>query len=898
MAYENIQITHPNFCVGPQTGTFCTVDTSGSSAVLRIKNSSGDLIRSYDFYPNNILDVDSESGSYPYNKVKNVRYVGHVDLAGFVDDMVFYTFERVIDDAQGSSDSCIIRRWHLNTASSRLELYQSFTKNSTSTDLYDCYTFDIETINTTFKTATAANTGTITLTTTSGLEKYDIMILGPSGDVTNQDAMEYVYVHSVSGDDVDIRTLSPGTPTIYEYLENDPITILKYGYLFSNSDTTRDSALYKLDVDDYFSVEDKHESGLYNNVTAAGYNSYLSALSFVKNFNIITIETTSYQPIKSHTLKNTEANKYDYHDIYDLAFKGTSIYRLQSRVAKWDDFGGLSVSTWATYNYVEDTALPYTTSVSLRVRDEAIIVRQHTVDLTITVRDQYGVSLSNKNVQFYHSGDSAAYFTPTNGQTTTDINGQATIQYTAGASYDSVIEFSVRVDGSSIHLGSQYVWDLVYGQAEANFSVAIGLLEQVYAYTATCPVDQVRLALFSDLDDGSTSTKIISYSKFTFPGGHWDESGPPSVTIPIIEQAFIPYLNEIDGVTGLAVPSHITVGQYKMLGYIEEPSPDTLPLVYVDQIVKRSDNLQVSQTYISRHYTYGHTDDTTLNQFVFVQEARPPFWSEKNAVNTDIWLRLRPFAASLDPTTFKIEIKEYSYAGEEEWRDITLEGTLTLFDAGGGLDGLEFQWYPTTFFHTNGTVYVRVEVYDEAPTPNKIYIDYWFRIIPDYKAPYLDNLSPEREEANVAVDTDIIFDILDLDTGVDIDSFEMYVNYKQVYPTITISGATGYHINYTPTTNFNYGQTVSVSVRVQDASDNNNTLIDSWRFYCTNSSAPWFDSEKVVPGRCLRGVDRKHKDINLQVYGQGDGVAVDSIEVYIGGPQRNIIIRPIVYRIS
>lgn len=906
MAYENIQIAHTNFCVGPQTGTFCTVDTSGANAVLRVKNSSGDLIRSYDFYPNNILDVDSESGSYPFNQLRVIRYVGHTDLASFYSDMVFFTLERIVDDASGNSDSCIIRRWHLNTDDSRLELNQSFTKTSTPTDLYDCNTFAVESINTTFKSATAANTGTITLTTTSGLEKYDIMILGPSGDITNLNAMEHVYVHNVSGDDVDIRTLDPGTPTTYEYLEDDPITILKYAYLFSNADATRNSSLYKLDVDDYFSVSDKDESGLYDEVIASGWNTYFSSVSFVKSYNMITIQTTDYQPIKSHTLKNMEANKYDHHYIYDLAFDNFSVYRLQSRVAKWDDFGAISVTSWGTYNYVEDTVLPYSVSLSLRVRTEAIIVRQDTVDLVITVRDQYGVTLSSKNIQYYHSGDSGAYFTPSNGQAVTDINGQATITYTAGASYDSIIEFSVRGDGASTHTGSQYVWDFVGGLAEARFSTDIALIEQVYAYEAAVNVDQVKLPTMYALNDiperVDNNIKIKCYSKFSFPGGHWTAVGDPwnlSTYTPLIEQMFLPYLNEMDDAYSPPelVPSKITIGQYKMLGYLEEP-PDALPLMYLDQIVRRSDDLQVSQTYISRHYTYGHTDNTTLNQFVFVQEARPVFWSEKNAVNTDIWIRLRPFAASLNPATFKMEIKEYSYAGKEDWRDITSEGTVTLFDAGGGLDGVEFQWYPTEFFHTNGTVYVRLEVYDEAPSPNRIYIDYWFLIIPDYKAPYITNLSPGREDYDVAIDTDISFDIIDVNTGVDMDSFEMYVNYKRVYPTTTASGSLIHHVSYNPSSDYSYGQTVSVSVRVQDSSDNDNLLLDSWRFYCVGSTPPWFNDAAVTPGRCKQGLDRKYKDISLQVYGQGNGVDVDSIEVYIGGPRRNVIIRPVVYRIS
>ena len=190
------------------------------------------------------------------------------------------------------------------------------------------------------------------------------------------------------------------------------------------------------------------------------------------------------------------------------------------------------------------------------------------------------------------------------------------------------------------------------------------------------------------------------------------------------------------------------------------------------------------------------------------------------------------------------------------------------------------------------------EVYDTAFRPNRIVVDYWFVLIPDYKMPFVDNLIPAREEYGVAIDTNISFDLLDINTGVDIESFEMTVNYTRVYPDITKVSDREYHVVYNPPVNFKYEKTVLVYVKVNDLSENDNWLLDSWRFFCTESSEPWFNDDNYEPGLCMRGMDKKHNDISMQVYGVGDGVEEESIEVYIGGPKRDVIISPIIYRVS
>jgi hypothetical protein len=114
----------------------------------------------------------------------------------------------------------------------------------------------------------------------------------------------------------------------------------------------------------------------------------------------------------------------------------------------------------------------------------------------------------------------------------------------------------------------------------------------------------------------------------------------------------------------------------------------------------------------------------------------------------------------------------------------------------------------------------------------------------------------------------------------------------------TVSGISGgYHVTYNPSVDFYYGETAEVSVVCKDSSDNENVLMDSWRFYCFGSTGPWFDEDSVYPRNCSKGVNRKIKDIQFNVFAIDDtGLNEESIVVHIGGKERNMVVTPIIYR--
>lgn len=315
--------------------------------------------------------------------------------------------------------------------------------------------------------------------------------------------------------------------------------------------------------------------------------------------------------------------------------------------------------------------------------------------------------------------------------------------------------------------------------------------------------------------------------------------------------------------------------------------------------------MQVSQLKLGHHTNWvdGQPYDElwtyiNVNQFVFVEEAIPQFFSSKNPIGTDIWIRLRPFAFSLDNNSFRMWIREVSYAGDTGYVEVTEEVQIVNFDAGGGLLGIEALYNPPQDFHYTAIVFVRIEVYDEAYIPNFVYVDYWFNIIPDYTAPYLTNLYPGREQQNVSVDTKISFEIHDIGTGLDLSSLECLLNSRLMDPNyLTIEEVSTHHIKveYQPPQHLYFDKDYKVTVKIQDTAPNKNKTIDSWRFYTAESSGLIFTD--FDPDNCKRGM-RRFNDVRVTVLAGGEGLDKDSIRMQVYNKDVKHSLVPIVYRIS
>ena len=356
---------------------------------------------------------------------------------------------------------------------------------------------------------------------------------------------------------------------------------------------------------------------------------------------------------------------------------------------------------------------------------------------------------------------------------------------------------------------------------------------------------------------------------------------------------------------------------------LEEGEPVPYKLFQIDD----ADHwMRLSQLNLSKHshwvdgnYSEYLTTEVALDQFIFVEDADPAFWSEKNPRETDIWIRMRPFAFSLDGDTLKFFIREvytvndvtydtgyYDVIEKYGWPPNNDQITIEYFDAGGGALGIEFTYDNPDIYHHNGIVFVHIEVYDTAAEPNYIYTDYWFKIIPDYKSPYLENENPDREEDQVPLDTQLYFEIKDDGEGVDIDTLEVYLNSRIVYhagmthnPGTVIEevNLNHYKVMIDLPYDLQYNKAYSVGVVVDDISDSKNKLRDSYRFYTQHSEVPWFTD--FDPKLCKRGMPR-FRDVSFIVLGAGNGVDEETIRLQVHDKDvtDKSKITPIIYRVS
>ncbi len=867
MAYENVRIptSYPNFCIAPRSNNEFGYINHSSDVFRIIRTSDGAVQQTYTL-------------SSGVSEIKSLEYVGPRNLGGTFDqlgdELPFFTLEHV------SSTQCQIKRWKLNNTANTFDWQSTITLTTGGTDYFDSYAMVVENYETSFNTATTTGTGQIQLASIGSVEIGDSLLLGPSGDTDNLNAFEYVTVTGVAGNWVYLDSSEP----LYEYAGTDPITYWKNIYLFSdigrNNDTTKGS-LYTIDPDTG-TVTSGNSNGMYNGVIAASWSRQHSYPAFVKNNNILYIDPTDYEIKKSHVMNNIDSGQTTILPVYDIVFDDVDIYRLQADTIRFNDSGSPSMGSWSTYNYQKDQITPYTKSIVLWADPDGIVLNDDQVTIYATVRDQFGAGLSGKTVTFYDTPDEGAFGNPPPDNTEiTDANGDVSILYetlyynpTDNITNESIdtknIAITVKTDGAVAGVnGSTWVWDGIELLFHTRF--------RDYVYMDAVISGMENFTLLDQIEDVSISAYMTALSRFQFPGGHWTGTNPSSDGATVIEQL-------------LEFESDIV---------FEQIDKEMFTDVYLDQDKEHSNDLQLSQLYISRHNLTGHKDTADIEQFRFIEEAIPAFWSEKNAVSTNIWIKLRPLSGfSLNLSTLIFKVREASYTGDTGYVDVTSSCAVSTWDAGGGNLGLEILYNPPVNFHHNSTVYVSIEVYDNAGTPNIILTDYWFKVIPDFRPPYIENEDPDREEEDVSVGTNVSFDIYDAGVGVDISTLELYMNNRRVVPiTTTISG--GYHVEYNPPTDFYYGQTVEVTVKAQDASDYSNQLYDTWRFYCVGSTGPWIDTDSFYPRNCTKGTYRKLTGISFNVYAVNDtGVDRDSILVTIGGKDRNVTITPIIYRID
>ncbi len=858
MAQENLLLQQPNFCISPLIGTFASVDTTQIDSRLLIKNTSGDVTVAYTFNPN-----------IPQNtNIYYLDYIGPINQSALQDGMIFITMESNL------SSSVSIKKWNLNKAHARLDLDYDIVKATSGNEIIKSDCMAAGRYYTNLSNTTVTGTANIEIDNVDTIVSGTRLYVGPSSNTSYLNAYEEVIATSVSGTTVSIASPN-GTPLFSYFNSGDPVTYLGDFYLFSDVAYGNDTSKGSLLILDNFTgtTLSRDNSAIYSDIQAANYGiPFYNTVAFVKRSELLYIDIGDYTRVRSIRLNvTTPGPDGDPVEVYNLAFTPTAIYRLQKeKVARQDDGNYITIN-WATYNYHEDGSFRFVDCITLETNPTGIVANQETITIQGQVIDQYGMAISGKTIQFDKiSGDQNGLWGEVNRQATSDINGRFSIPYTSGwydeseaSDINEDIVISAWTDGSNILTGSIYVWTFFKFHLNAKF--IMGPDTEPY-FGAKMIVQKENI-----FESTNSFTQIVQFTS------HFDIEARNYLEIrsPIIYQ-WSKFESKLGVVQKELVSSDFRVTQVEL-------SQGTFP---------------ISQTYVSRHLVAGsNEDDVEIAQFRFIIDAVPVPFSEKNNVNANIWIKLAPYGFDLNKSTLVFKVREVSYAGDTGF--ISYENTanleITEYDAGGGLIGLEVLYTPDEYFHNSAIVYVYLEIYDNGIPPNRIEFDYWFTVIPDYKAPYIENESPGRGETGVIINSDISFDVVDTEVGVDITTLDMYIN-NRIKPFTYEELPKGYRVTYHNVFDFYYEQTIEISVRVADSSADANVLYDMWRFHCDSSLAPLIVGESFVPKTCIRGYNTRTTEEYFEVYDAGGGLDKNSIELIVNGNIRPIILTPIIRR--
>ena len=214
------------------------------------------------------------------------------------------------------------------------------------------------------------------------------------------------------------------------------------------------------------------------------------------------------------------------------------------------------------------------------------------------------------------------------------------------------------------------------------------------------------------------------------------------------------------------------------------------------------------------------------------------------SVGQNIYLEVRDAKTGIDQSTINLTV-----SGE----NVTSQTTISQISGGYSL-----LYAPSQNFDYGETIFVNISCYDLAITPNYMSDSYSFIIEFDTTPPYVYNLDPQSGETEVALETDIYFEVMDDGLGVDETTLQVFLNGDIIVPALTpINDGLGFEALYDPPQNFDYNDEVTISITVYDLATPPNGLINySYTFTCIDDD---------VDPPFIRGIHPTPNSINVPI---------------------------------
>jgi len=293
-------------------------------------------------------------------------------------------------------------------------------------------------------------------------------------------------------------------------------------------------------------------------------------------------------------------------------------------------------------------------------------------------------------------------------------------------------------------------------------------------------------------------------------------------------------------------------------------------------VLVQQDPLLAQTTLIQQDGTIEET--TIVTQYDFLIFALPLPYSIKNPVNTNILVRIIGFGSTpLNSSTLIFKVNGIN---------VTSQVVITSFGA-----GLELFYNPILNFSYASTVTVEISIDDTALIPRTVSTYYTFGIVPDLKKPIILEFYPPDQSVDNLPLTEVYAIIQDLETSVDLNSIQMFIEGKLIAPTIEDLGNQKFKVSYQTDSTYFYKSQIGASILVSD--DSGNKTLGVWNFNIKDSSGVLFTN--VDPESCDKLVPL---DTNfcVEAFGLEDGINLDSLEFNVDGKDVTYVINPKVYR--
>lgn len=284
------------------------------------------------------------------------------------------------------------------------------------------------------------------------------------------------------------------------------------------------------------------------------------------------------------------------------------------------------------------------------------------------------------------------------------------------------------------------------------------------------------------------------------------------------------------------------------------------------------------------------SSELTITLFPFVLVAIPSAFSIKNPVDTNVFIRLSNYAHTIASGTITMTLNE------------AVAQPLVIDEFFGGLGGYDVTWNNNFSFEYDSVVSVIVEFLDTDVPANKITIDYPFFTVKDLAPPRIINIVPSDGTEDVTPLGTIQFELVDFESGVNIETLRLYVNniliINGVNGTIVSTprqDGLGYTVAYTTFEAWLYGDEIPVALFVKDNSPSTNELFHSYSFTVLESTSPRMIN--INPAACDETVPTG-TSVSVDVIDGGHGIDKDSVSVSVDDIERSgdVNVIPIVHR--